>query len=356
MSALRVYPEIAYSAVRNRLGMPCKPAYCTFLITFRCNARCVMCDIPGRHGGPGSEMSIDEIRRAFSNIGRLHAVRISGGEPFVRQDLAEAVDAIQDISGPSVMHITTNGLLTERIVDLIKTVRRPENVHLKVSIDLYGEANSKVRGVPDAYERSVRTLEALAEIRKQRKFSFGVNQTIVNKDGAQDAEKLKALSDRLGAGFYQVIAYDTGIPLYSGRPGGKDGYEGVKSAFMAADRKALISDMKRLTSADGFNEGLSKRYYLKGIFSRLVNDEKSPSPPCVELSSHIRLLPDGNIPVCLFNDIAAGNVLKDDIKELWHSDRISKYRNIVKCCEGCWAGCEAIPNGIYTGDIIRGLL
>ncbi len=45
MSDIRMYANICASALKNRLGIPCRPSFCTYLVTWRCNARCVMCDI-----------------------------------------------------------------------------------------------------------------------------------------------------------------------------------------------------------------------------------------------------------------------------------------------------------------------
>ena len=62
-------------------------------------------------GDPGAkELTVDEYRRIFRALGPAPFwVTISGGEPFLRPDLAEIVDAICDESRPAIINIPTSG-------------------------------------------------------------------------------------------------------------------------------------------------------------------------------------------------------------------------------------------------------
>ena len=159
MSNIRMYANICTAVVKNRLGMPCRPSFCTYLVTWRCNARCLMCDIWKKRAEDREEMSPAEVKKAFIGIGKLDAIRLSGGEPFIRQDLVDIVHNIYEASDPGIIHITTNGMLTDRIVNFMKNAEHPGRIHLKVSIDATGERNSILRGVPEAYESAVETLD-----------------------------------------------------------------------------------------------------------------------------------------------------------------------------------------------------
>jgi Fe-coproporphyrin III synthase len=86
----------------------------TYTVTFACNARCIMCDswkMP-----PRQELTLDDVERIFAQLPRLDAVRLTGGEPFVRRDLAEIADLATRQLRPLTLHVTSNGLLTDRIV------------------------------------------------------------------------------------------------------------------------------------------------------------------------------------------------------------------------------------------------
>ena len=62
--------------------------YGTVIVTYRCNAKCNMCDCWRDPSRPEEEIQMDTIRKlpemAFTNI--------TGGEPFIRRDLPEIVD------------------------------------------------------------------------------------------------------------------------------------------------------------------------------------------------------------------------------------------------------------------------
>src|SRR5262249_55197925 len=76
--------ELAASVARTRLGRADRPRLLTYIVTFRCNARCVMCD-SWRKDGEG-ELTLEQIERIYRQLPPLHAVRLTGGEPFVRKD------------------------------------------------------------------------------------------------------------------------------------------------------------------------------------------------------------------------------------------------------------------------------
>jgi MoaA/NifB/PqqE/SkfB family radical SAM enzyme len=99
---------------------------------------------------------------------------------------------------------------------------------------------------------------------------------------------------------------------------------------------------------------IGKRYYLRGLEQRLAGQvDPQPKPRCVALRSHLRLLPDGGVPVCQFNTEQVGNLLRDDFDSLWHGQAAAGQREWVDVCSGCWAECEVMPNAIFSGDLIK---
>ncbi|HVR63081.1 MAG TPA: hypothetical protein VMU50_14360, partial [Polyangia bacterium] len=55
--------ELISSVARTRLGRRDQPRLLTYIVTFRCNARCVMCD-SWRKEGEG-ELTLPEIARIY---------------------------------------------------------------------------------------------------------------------------------------------------------------------------------------------------------------------------------------------------------------------------------------------------
>ena len=72
--------KTAISIIKNIAGIKQKPSFVTFFVTWRCNNKCVMCDVWKKEAQ--RELSAPEIEAIFKELGEIDAIRISGGEPF----------------------------------------------------------------------------------------------------------------------------------------------------------------------------------------------------------------------------------------------------------------------------------
>jgi len=317
-----------------------------------------MCDIWQK--SERDEMTPEQIDALFGQLRRLHAVRITGGEPFLRSDLAQIVDIIQRKTHPGIVHITTNGLLTERILEFMKSISNPRNIHLKISIDAVGEKHDDIRGVQGAYQRAMDTLSGLARIRGSYGFYLGVDQTIIDSD-VRNMMDLREICNDMGVNLHQVIAYgetalyksDEGLSLLP-RSGAEITTFGQFSKRQLEQTLALME--QNANEINDFAEAIIKRYHLRGLRNRLLLGKAKPRPKCVALGSHLRILPNGDVPICLYDSTVVGNLTKMKFKELWFGREMEEYRERVARCPGCWAGCEVTPNAIYSGDILRALV
>ncbi len=349
---------------RNRTKRTDAPRMMTYIVTFTCNARCTMCDSWKKE--PEDELSIEEVDRIFRQVGRLDAIRLTGGEPFVRKDLQEIYDLGVERLRPYVMHITTNGFLTDRIVKLCEERDRRAPLFLLVSIDGPEEQHNEVRGHSSAWRKVNETLRALAPHQKSLNMRIGVNQTIVNRKGMKGYRELHAHLKPLGVRHQVVMAYDQSAtysltknvnvaPKFVG-----EFY--THGDFSTEELDAFLSEVEADTAGLPPLERLSKRYYLKGVRERLVGsgdsstDKLSDSlinPPCVALSSHLRLYPNGDVPTCQFNSATVGNLRDKSFADLWSDPSTERQREWVRACPGCWAECEVLPNAVYSGDLVK---
>src|SRR5664279_5943743 len=85
-------------------------------ITQRCNNRCAYCHREGevqRANRSAELMSVNEIVRIAKvavDLG-IARIKLTGGEPLMREDLSEIVSGIAEVSGLKDLSLTTNGLL-----------------------------------------------------------------------------------------------------------------------------------------------------------------------------------------------------------------------------------------------------
>ena len=172
-----------------------RPIQLTFFVTRRCNARCSFCFYPDeapREETAAGELSLEEVRRAAPSLGRLLWLAFSGGEPYLRRDLADLSRVFYAVNRPAIMLYSTNGLLPEQITETTEQILahcRRSTVVVKVSLDAMGGEHDRLRGVPGGFERAVRTYRLLARLLdRYPNFELGVNTVLLrDNQGSLDA-------------------------------------------------------------------------------------------------------------------------------------------------------------------------
>jgi MoaA/NifB/PqqE/SkfB family radical SAM enzyme len=352
--ALSTYTNIAKAIVNNKLGRVELPSMVTYIVTWRCNLRCFMCDVWKKTDH--DDMTPAEAREIFRQIPKLDSLRLTGGEPFLRRDFQELVKAILEVSDPTVVHITTAGVLYERIVKFAEELGS-RKLHLKMSIDAVGARHDEIRGYRGLYDKSMRTLAKLADLRDKKGFYLGVNQTLTDKNWDQ-IEPLRDECAKLGVGVHYAIATDH-YTLYRLNTVKANERPDMKSVSLSDFTPEQLNHIfEHLGTRDGVKdipEYLVQRYYLAGLKNRLLHNVETPKPPCIELFNHMRLMPNGDVVTCVYYPNVVGNLRRQTLEEVWFGEKIKPQRRLVQKCPGCWAGCEVKPNAIYTGDIVKAL-
>ena len=124
--------------------------HASLITTYRCNAKCNMCDCFKNPTRPEEEWTPDLIEKlpemAFTNI--------TGGESFIRKDLPDIIRAVEKKTDRIV--ISTNGFFTDRILALCEEFPK---VGIRISIEGLQQTNDAIRGIPDGFNRGYNTLK-----------------------------------------------------------------------------------------------------------------------------------------------------------------------------------------------------
>ena len=139
---------------------PCK-RQAHWSITGACNLKCRHCFMSAphaKHGAPSYEQIIT-IADQLAECG-VFRVGLTGGEPLIREDFLDIIDALNE-RGIGIDSIYTNGwLLDEALLDELD--RRDAHPAFQLSYDGLGR-HDFLRGVPGAEERTIRALKLLRE-------------------------------------------------------------------------------------------------------------------------------------------------------------------------------------------------
>ena len=129
-------------------------------VTDRCNARCAHCFIDFS-GSPNTskELTVDEIGALTRSIGNgLFNVNITGGEPFIRNDIFEIVKSYVENTEVRSIVITTNGFYVEAIEGLAakyKQLKTKCHINFSISIDNHERQHNANRNVEGLYARAL---------------------------------------------------------------------------------------------------------------------------------------------------------------------------------------------------------
>lgn len=145
-----------------------------FFVTSRCNARCDFCfnldNVKNSAARAHSELSLEEIGRMTRRLGRMPFLTISGGEPFLRDDLPQIIELFHRDCRTQWVSIPSNGVLSGRILEAVQdilTACPSLFLTVSISIDALNGEHDLSRRLPDGFKRIDETMQALGRIRER---------------------------------------------------------------------------------------------------------------------------------------------------------------------------------------------
>lgn len=172
----------------NSIVLKRQPIHLTFFVTRRCNSQCPFCFYLKGSGSRVSheELSVDEIRKISKSLGSLLWLAFSGGEIYLRSDLAEISKVFYKNNKPAIMLYPTNGLLPELIAERTEEILKyckKSIVVVKLSIDGLNEAHDRLRNTPGSFDKTMQTYDLLGKLlKKYPNFELGVNTVFCSEN------------------------------------------------------------------------------------------------------------------------------------------------------------------------------
>ncbi|MDR1644543.1 MAG: radical SAM protein [Tannerellaceae bacterium] len=293
------------------------------ILTYRCPMRCKMCNIWAHPTMREKEITADEIRR----LPKVKFINLTGGEPFVRDDLEEVVSACFTRS-PRVV-ISTSGWFDDKLIALAE--RFPQ-IGIRISIEGLEEKNDELRGRPGGFAKAIRTLGKLREMGVK---DIGFGCTVSNNNSA-DMLKLYELSHSLGMEFATAAFHNSYyFHKYDNEITNKD--EVCRNFAKLVDLQLKESHPKSWFRAF-FNMGLI--HYIEGR-RRLL--------PCEAGLVNFFVEPYGDVYPCngleeKYWKETMGNIRTTDFQTIWESRQADKVRRqVYNCPKNCWMVGTASP-------------
>lgn len=330
----------------KKMGFPLPIRNLNFAVTYRCNSKCLSCDIWKRYLKDNSlakkELNLNDIKKIFSQFNNLKIASLTGGEPFLRDDIVDIIKCIRSES----INISTNGFFTDKIIKACKEILQIpyfREIGISISIDAIGNKHDKLRGLPNSYNNALKTLKELKRLsRKNEKLIVSISNTI-SKENLDEILKVYDLSKKLGVIFSTRLAHSS-------------------SLFYSNVSSKIFVDKKEVPRVKKIFEYLLKkqprnlfyRYYL----TKFLNNPNKQPVPCFSGSNSFFIDPYGNLYPCIMLNKKIGNLKEESLKQLLNSKEATGIRQFIrkgKC--SCWTDCEAL-NSIYLNpiELVRALL
>lgn len=312
------------------------PRELMFAVTYRCNSRCVMCNI--WKGKRREEMSSDQIAEVLSDnlFKKIQVVNITGGEPTLRADLGGITRLLID-KMPELKKITltSNGLDTSKVINkcvVMAEICDKNNIDFFVglSVDGIGKVHDEIRNIPQAFDKVNNTISKIREMQQKYSVRFGINCTIIPKN-IGDVYNVYNWCEQRDIDAKFIVASCAENYYWN-----KDIEEELK--FKEDDKRYLLLFLEKLAEKKSLLN--FSAYYYNDVVKMLKND-KNRTTPCVFSLDAFMLDPYGDLYYCMYGN-KIGNCLENngkgiyyDPKNLAHREEIIKNK-CPECIESCF--------------------
>lgn len=284
----------------------------SIVLTYRCNSRCVMCNTWQCPTDPAKEITPREIEA----LPDLDFVNITGGEPFLRDDISDVLDVVQQ-KAPRIV-ISTNGFLTERIARVMDG--RDHKVGVRVSLDGLGDNHARVRGVPGAYGKAMATLRTLREMGVP---DIGFSIT-VSDHNAHDLLPMFYMAESMNIEFAIAVTHN--------------GYYFHKYDNVIRDADRVAGEFEKLIRAY-LSSKRPKNWFRAYMASGVVDHIYGRTRPlkCMMASMSFFVDPYGQVQACNVRELPMGNLRERSFADIWQGEAATDVRaKVASCNENCW--------------------
>lgn len=329
------------------------PVHLTYLITKKCNSRCIMCNI-WKEKKFKKELTIEELRELGKSkyLKNVLFLGVSGGEPFLRKDLVESIIALtKNMKKIKQISFSTNGLLQKKIENDIKKLlkfKKKIRIDLSVSVEGRKDKNDKIRGIKGGYKKALETIDALKKIKNNR-LDISLRLAILPSN-YKEIPKLYKLANEKNIGFICKPATSGG--LYQN----EEEFDNWSNKFTEKEKEKSIEYINRIVNdrfkkikkkkGKGFEKIKKIAYNLFLKYS--TNFIKNPNKlvfPCYALFSSVMLEYEGSIYSCPVLYKKMGNIREKKFDDIWKGKNTKEIRRFIKKGKcPCYTNCnQMIP-------------
>ena len=302
------------------------PVNITISLLYSCNSRCRTCNVYLKRV---DNFTLEEYDKLFSSLGKApYWFTFSGGEPFLRQDIAEIIKIAYKRCKPGIINIPTNGSLYQRIPGLAEEIVKncPESdLIINLSLDQIGENHDKIRGFPKNFSRAMKTYEGLKELRKYPNFTVGIH-TVISNFNVDDFKNIYDELILLKPDSYITEIAEERVELGTIGEGITPSHEKYSKAI-----DYLREQMQQKSASGVARVAKAFRYEYYDLVKKILL-QQTQVIPCFAGILSAQVSPNGDVWPCCIRGDSMGNLRQNnyDFKKVWTSGQAKHIRKSIK--------------------------
>ncbi|MDR0373282.1 MAG: radical SAM protein [Nitrososphaerota archaeon] len=304
------------SAIAVRYLSPGKPHHAQWLVTRKCNYRCVGCNVWKEQDE--RELSAAEIKKGLAILRDIGIVEltISGGDPLLRPDIAEILDYASE---HFVTTVYDNGSMAAKKIDTLRKVD-----FVAISIDSLDEAkNDAIKAVPGAWKNAMQSVDVL----QKEGIRVAVTPTISQKNLYEIMDLTTYFMERGIPMWFCLYSYDTSVDNKQLFRIGK-----ANDEFIITDKKAMVNLCNQLIKTMKKNKNILMTKKLLETLRSLYEPGEHRAWKCQALNQFLVVDHLGRISGC-HNHNFAGSIF--DLPAQWNSREFKTLRETYHNCTQC---------------------
>jgi len=282
------------------------------------------------------EISIEAFEKIAKSLKhQLSLVTLTGGEPFLRDDLADLCRILDNYNKSLIVSIPTSGFNPEKIEAILENILKTTKLSLRIHVSLDGteKFHDELRGYPGLFISAVETIKRCKGLHK--KFPRFQQVTVLTTISSANVEQLPNLIHfvKNDLDVFQKFQFvrNTQTDVF-----GCDNYFrsdlDCKTIFRPNNMLDIIDFLEtELRKNDISLEAMKERLILQLIREIMLKKKKILS--CVAGRYEGVIFPDGSVSICEFIRPFA-NLYNYDLNfpDLWRSSDKEKLLNQLSNC------------------------
>jgi cyclic pyranopterin phosphate synthase len=215
----------------------------------------------------------------------ISKVRLTGGEPFVRNDLMQLIRRLVEINGIKDVHLTTNGILTTPFIPELKKLGIAS---VNLSLDTLDKERFKIITRRDEFDHTLHTLETLVN----EGIPVKINTVVMEGKNIEDIIPIVELTRRKNI----TVRFIEEMPFNG---------EGAHQQILRWSYKNILKHIEshydivhRISSPENSTASHYKIDGFRGTFGIIAAFSRTFCGTC----NRLRVTAQGTLKTCLYDD------------------------------------------------------